>query len=194
MGSARDRNQCDRTKHIKRMNQWHGERMLRFVKGNRIMESDKKVMKSSDQRIVDSDYIDALEYVVHVGSASLAMIQRKCDIGYNKAGQIMEWMEEKGYVSAFDGAKARTVFLSLEDFELMYGENAIKLEALELVVGRGSASVALLQRRLGLALHEARKIIDWMEFNGFISTYDGKSNRTVFLTMEKFKKLYKNAT
>lgn len=49
------------------------------------------------------------------------MIQRKCSVGYNKAGKIIEWMEDMGYISAFDGAKARKVLITKEEFESKYG-------------------------------------------------------------------------
>ena len=71
---------------------------------------------------VDPQYIKALAIVVKLGSASISLIQRKCSVGYNHAGKIIEWMELMGYISPFDGkAKARTVLLSKEEFESKYG-------------------------------------------------------------------------
>jgi S-DNA-T family DNA segregation ATPase FtsK/SpoIIIE len=71
---------------------------------------------------VESVYIDALRFVILSGSASISMIQRKCSVGYNKAGKIVEWMEDMGYISSFDGAKARKVLITKEEFESKYGE------------------------------------------------------------------------
>ncbi len=70
---------------------------------------------------VDPMYIDALRYVIQSNSASISMIQRKCSTGYNKAGKIVEWMEDMGYISPFDGAKARKVLITQEEFENKYG-------------------------------------------------------------------------
>lgn len=70
---------------------------------------------------VEEVYVEALRYIVLSGSASISMIQRKCSVGYNKAGKIIEWMEDMGYISAFDGAKARKVLLTKEEFEEKYG-------------------------------------------------------------------------
>ncbi len=70
---------------------------------------------------VDPMYIDALRYVVQSNSASISMIQRKCSAGYNRAGKIIEWMEDMGYISPFDGAKARKVLITKEEFESKYG-------------------------------------------------------------------------
>ncbi len=71
---------------------------------------------------VDPIFIKALAIVVKLGSASISLIQRKCSVGYNHAGKIIEWMEVMGYISPFDGkAKARTVLLTKEEFESKYG-------------------------------------------------------------------------
>ncbi len=70
---------------------------------------------------VDPIYIEALRHVIVCGSASISMIQRKCAAGYSRAGKIVEWMEDMGYISAFDGAKARKVLITKEEFESKYG-------------------------------------------------------------------------
>ncbi len=70
---------------------------------------------------IDPMYIEALRHVILSGSASISMIQRKCSAGYNRAGRIIEWMEDMGYISAFDGAKARKVLITKEQFESLYG-------------------------------------------------------------------------
>ncbi len=70
---------------------------------------------------VDPMYIEALRYVIQSNSASISMIQRKCSAGYNRAGKIVEWMEDMGYISPFDGAKARKVLITKEEFESKYG-------------------------------------------------------------------------
>ena len=71
---------------------------------------------------VDPQYIRALGIVVKLGSASISLIQRRCAVGYNHAGKIIEWMEYMGYISPFDGkAKARTVLLTKEEYEAKYG-------------------------------------------------------------------------
>ena len=70
---------------------------------------------------IEPVYIEALRYVILSESASISMIQRKCSVGYNKAGKIVEWMEDMGYISSFDGAKARKVLITKEEFESKYG-------------------------------------------------------------------------
>ncbi len=71
---------------------------------------------------VEAVYIDALRNAVLAGQTSISMIQRKCSVGYPKAGKIIEWMENMGYISAFEGAKARKVLLTQEEFDSKYGD------------------------------------------------------------------------
>lgn len=76
---------------------------------------------SGGEKELDPMNIEALRHVIMSGSASISMIQRKCSAGYNRAGKIVEWMEDMGYISPFDGAKARKVLITKEEFESKYG-------------------------------------------------------------------------
>ena len=67
-------------------------------------------------------FIDALRLVVNQGSASISMLQRRFPIGYAKAGGLIDKMETMGYISSFDGSKARQVLITKEEFEQKYGE------------------------------------------------------------------------
>ena len=76
----------------------------------------------ADDKEVDEKYIYALRVAVDLGQASISLIQRKCSVGYNHAGKMIEWMEKKKYITPFDGqAKARKVLLSKEEFKKLYG-------------------------------------------------------------------------
>ncbi len=112
------------------------QRVVNFIKANNEAYYDEEATafinnskgyakddngRGGDKGSVEPVYIEALRYVILSGSASISMIQRKCSAGYNKAGKIVEWMEEMGYISAFDGAKARKVLISKEEFESKYG-------------------------------------------------------------------------
>ncbi len=74
------------------------------------------------EEIVEPVYIEALRQFVLRESASISMIQRTCGVGYNKAGKIVEWMETMGYISKFDGAKARKVLITKAQYEEKYGK------------------------------------------------------------------------
>jgi S-DNA-T family DNA segregation ATPase FtsK/SpoIIIE len=96
---------------------YYDENATAFINNARGGGGDNK--GGSDE--VEPVYIDALRYVILSDSASISMIQRKCSVGFNKAGKIVEWMEEMGYISSFEGSKARKVLISKEEFESKYG-------------------------------------------------------------------------
>ncbi len=96
---------------------YYDEEATAYINNSRMPGDDSL----SDKTEVDPMYIEALRYVILSGSASISMIQRKCSAGYNRAGKIIEWMEDMGYISAFDGAKARKVLITKEEFESKYG-------------------------------------------------------------------------
>jgi len=89
---------------------------------NRENEDEGTTSGDDSNASVGEEYLKALEIVVNLGQASISLLQRKCAIGYNHAGKIIEWMEMMGYISRFDGkAKARTVLLTKEEYESKYG-------------------------------------------------------------------------
>ncbi|MBE7077364.1 MAG: hypothetical protein E7377_01515 [Clostridiales bacterium] len=105
--------------YIKANNEaYYDEEATAYINNTRTGGDDSSPTDKAD---LDPMYIEALRYVILSGSASISMIQRKCSAGYNRAGKIIEWMEDMGYISAFDGAKARKVLITKEDFESIYG-------------------------------------------------------------------------
>ena len=71
---------------------------------------------------VEPVYLEALKLVIQTQTASISMLQRKCNVGFNKAGKIIEWMEALEYISPYEGAKARRVLITQERFVEIYGE------------------------------------------------------------------------
>ncbi len=58
----------------------------------------------------------ALEY----GQASASMFQRRLRVGYSRASRLIDEMEQRGIVSAFEGSKSRNVLITREDYERMF--------------------------------------------------------------------------
>nr|WP_312019372.1 DNA translocase FtsK [Stutzerimonas xanthomarina] len=54
-------------------------------------------------------YPDAVKYVRESSRASVAALQRKLMIGYNRAARIVEHMEISGVVSSMDSQGTRVV-------------------------------------------------------------------------------------
>ena len=68
-------------------------------------------------------YLEGLKYAVECGTVSISMLQRRLSVGYPKAGHIIAWMEDNGFISSFSGACARKVFLSKEQLEKLIKQN-----------------------------------------------------------------------
>ena len=75
---------------------------------------------SSNRADVDNDdvlYKDAVEFVCKTKKASASLLQRRFKIGYNRAANLIDKMEERGVVGPGQGSKPREVLVELEDEE-----------------------------------------------------------------------------
>lgn len=87
----------------------------------------KDVISQIDGDRASSDGFDALmpqilKFVIENGHASISMIQRKFLVGFPRAARIIDQMEQAGYISPSDGSKSRSVYISMEEYENLYGE------------------------------------------------------------------------
>lgn len=71
---------------------------------------------------VDQLLPQALKLCIDAGVASTTMVQRKLSIGYPRAARIVDQMEERGYISAAEGSKPRSVYISIEEFYSIFGD------------------------------------------------------------------------
>lgn len=62
----------------------------------------------------DSLFEEAARMIVLSGQGSTSMLQRKFEIGYNRAGRIMDQLEAAGIVGPNEGSKARSVLIDSE--------------------------------------------------------------------------------
>lgn len=66
-------------------------------------------------------FLKALALAVNTGTVSISQLQRRFQIGYSRAGGLVDKMERMGLVSANEGSKARRVLISREDYESQFG-------------------------------------------------------------------------
>ena len=89
-------------------------------------KDDEEEMSSDGEHVSNTESLDplfitALQAVIDANSASISMLQRRFQIGYSKAGGLIDKMEQMGYISSFEGSKARKVLITRERFDELYG-------------------------------------------------------------------------
>ena len=90
-----------------------------------IKEQDKDEGGGSDANVgnvKDRDplFEEAVRYVVMSNTASTSSLQRRYEIGYNRAGRLMDQMEHAGIVGPAQGSKPRQVLVSPMDIEQLF--------------------------------------------------------------------------
>lgn len=67
----------------------------------------------------DELFNEAVDLVVENGYASVSLLQRRLNIGYPRAGRIIDAMEAKGYIGPHAGSKPRNIIISSEEWALI---------------------------------------------------------------------------
>ncbi len=65
----------------------------------------------------DDLYDDAIDVVVREGRGSVSLLQRALGVGYGRAARMIDYMAEDGIVGDYNGAQAREVLYSPEQWE-----------------------------------------------------------------------------
>ena len=103
----------------------YSEDILESIENSNKPEKDpsEKGGKDNDDN-TDEHLMDAIELVIETGQASTSFIQRRFNVGYARAGRIIDQMEERGIISGYQGSKPRQVLMSKERWEeLKMGTN-----------------------------------------------------------------------
>ncbi|MFM7059208.1 MAG: DNA translocase FtsK 4TM domain-containing protein [Planctomycetota bacterium] len=72
---------------------------------------------SSEGRIQDDLYDQAVEIVIREGRGSVSLLQRSLGVGYGRAARMIDYMAEDGVVGDYNGAHAREVICTLDDWQ-----------------------------------------------------------------------------
>ena len=89
-----------------------------FINDLEAMDNDLQSDGGSGEERSDDLVLNAIEFVVNSKKASISSIQRKFKIGYNKAANIMDELEERGIVGPdVGGTKGREVLMDKYEFQ-----------------------------------------------------------------------------
>ena len=69
----------------------------------------------------DEVYEEAIEIVIREGRGSVSLLQRALGIGYGRAARLIDFMAEDGIVGHYNGAQARDVLFTQEQWDEMKG-------------------------------------------------------------------------
>ncbi|HEX3149848.1 MAG TPA: DNA translocase FtsK 4TM domain-containing protein [Gemmataceae bacterium] len=88
---------------------------------NRSEGSDAPQPGGAGGRKRDPLYDQAVEVVVREGRGSVSLLQRALGIGYGRSARLIDFMAEDGIVGTYNGAQAREVLISHEQWTQMRG-------------------------------------------------------------------------
>ena len=83
------------------------------------LEQEETYQGDIDAGDCDELLPEAIEMAVDNGTISTSLLQRRFRIGYNRAGSIIDQMEQRGIISGLDGNKPRQVLISREEYNEM---------------------------------------------------------------------------
>jgi len=103
-------------------------KIVAWVKQQREAKYQDKVIEAAAARAQkeaareedDEDAVllrQAMELVVRSQLGSTSMLQRKLRVGFARAGRLMDILEQRGVVGPSEGSKARSVLMTVDEFE-----------------------------------------------------------------------------
>lgn len=98
------------------------EETVNFVIGQQKAQYQEEMIPDDTPEAVgevdDDLYADAVDLVIEMQTASVSMLQRRFRIGYTRAARLIDEMEARGIVGAYEGSKPRTVLQSKPNEEV----------------------------------------------------------------------------
>lgn len=78
---------------------------------------DNKIYKSNAIIEVDEYFIQSGMFFIEAGEAGLGKLQRHFSIGFNRAGRIMDQLQESGVIGHAESGESRKILMTKEQFE-----------------------------------------------------------------------------
>lgn len=157
----------------------------------------------------------AIDCFRKAGYASTALLKRSLHIGFEKADPVMRWLEEKGYISNFNGSQRRKVLITDEQYKTflqdceegrLNTEVAVQTDgglwnmpidirmqkaALDCIRKERYASISLIRNALECGYPLAGKVMLWLEDEGYIGAFNGAKYRKVLITDKQYEAFVK---
>src|SRR5438876_9625141 len=70
-----------------------------------------------EERKLDPLFTRAASAVAAEGAASVSLVQRKFNVGYSRAGRIVDQLAEHRVIGGYQGSKSREVLMTLPDVD-----------------------------------------------------------------------------
>ncbi|MFY3792232.1 DNA translocase FtsK [Ureibacillus sp. MALMAid1270] len=85
-----------------------------------MFEHEELLKKTETVEEYDELFEEVCRFVYEQGTASTSSIQRKYNIGYNRAARMMDLLEKNGFISEQRGSKPREVYITESDLMSMF--------------------------------------------------------------------------
>jgi len=79
---------------------------------NKIVYNESILNKNTKSMFTNEFYNEAKKLVIKNGKASATLLQRRLGIGYARAAQLLDAMEDQGIIGEADGSNPRDVLVS----------------------------------------------------------------------------------
>jgi len=96
---------------------WQQQGDPRYIEG--VLEADRQAPSEGGQseRRLDPLFARAARAVAAEGAASVSLVQRKFNVGYSRAGRIVDQLAEHRVIGSYQGSKSREVLMNLPDVD-----------------------------------------------------------------------------
>ncbi|HWC13392.1 MAG TPA: DNA translocase FtsK 4TM domain-containing protein [Actinomycetota bacterium] len=96
----------------------HARRQAEPVYVEGVTVEDAQTMGAAGGSAGDDEHLEeALQLVVRSQLGSTSMLQRKLQVGFARAGRLMDLLEQRGVVGPSQGSKPRDVLMTIEELE-----------------------------------------------------------------------------
>ena len=96
---------------------WHQQGEPRYIEGVLDAGAQAAADEGRSDRRLDPLFARAARAVAAEGAASVSLVQRKFNVGYSRAGRIVDQLAEHRVIGSYQGSKSREVLMNLPDVD-----------------------------------------------------------------------------